>query len=171
MPIASILIANRGEIAIRIARAAGDMGIKTVAVHSEDDARALHVRAADSVRALKGVGAVAYLDIAQIVAAAKESGADAVHPGYGFLAENAAFARACVAAGLTFVGPTAEQLELFGDKTRARGLAAELGVPLLEGTKSATSLDEAKAFFASLGKDGAMMIKAIAGGEIGRAHV
>ena len=105
-----LLIANRGEIAIRIARAAADMGIATVSVFSEDDAASLHTRRSDESLALKGVGPSAYLNIAQIVAAAKESGCDAVHPGYGFLSENAEFARACIAAGLSFVGPTPETL-------------------------------------------------------------
>ncbi len=102
-----LLIANRGEIAIRIARAAADIGIATISVFSEDDATSLHTRRSDESRALKGVGPAAYLDIAQIVAVAKESGCDAVHPGYGFLSENAGFARACEAAGLIFVGPDA----------------------------------------------------------------
>src|SRR4051794_1873120 len=100
-----VLIANRGEIAIRIARAAADMGIATVSVFSEDDATSLHTRRSDESSALKGIGPSAYLDIAQIIATAQESDCDAVHPGYGFLSENAEFARACEAAGLVFVGP------------------------------------------------------------------
>ena len=124
MPVTKLLIANRGEIAIRIARAAADMGLPTVAVHSEDDAASLHLRAADEVQALTGQGAAAYLDMAKVIAAAKASGCDAIHPGYGFLAERGDFAAACAEAGLTFVGPQVKHLELFGDKARARQAAA-----------------------------------------------
>jgi acetyl/propionyl-CoA carboxylase alpha subunit len=115
MAFSSLLIANRGEIAIRIARAAGELGLATTAVFSRDDAASLHVKAADRAVALEGVGARAYLDAAALVAAAKAAGCDAVHPGYGFLSESPAFARACAAAGLTFVGPSPEALDLFGD--------------------------------------------------------
>ena len=121
-----LLIANRGEIAIRIAQAAAELGIATVGLHSEDDATSLHVRRVDEAIALKGKGAAAYLDIAAVIAAAKKAGCDAVHPGYGFLSENADFAAACAAAKITFVGPTPEQLKLFGDKARARAQAAEM---------------------------------------------
>jgi acetyl/propionyl-CoA carboxylase alpha subunit len=157
-----LLIANRGEIAIRIARAAAELGVATLAVYSEDDSRSLHVRKADGAAALSGAGPQAYLDVAQLVAAARDAGCDAVHPGYGFLSESAAFARACLAAGLTFVGPRAETLELCGDKPRARALARRLGVPVLEGTYAATSLDEARTFMQAVG--GAIVIKASAGG-------
>jgi acetyl/propionyl-CoA carboxylase alpha subunit/acetyl-CoA carboxylase carboxyltransferase component len=156
-----LLIANRGEISVRIARTAAEMGLATVAVYSEDDAASLHVRKSDDAVALKGSGPAAYLDIDQVVAAAKAAGADAVHPGYGFLSENAAFARACAAVGLTFVGPTPETLELFGDKGRARALAQRCGVPVLTGTDGPTRLDQARAFFA---EHGAVMVKAVAGG-------
>jgi acetyl/propionyl-CoA carboxylase alpha subunit/acetyl-CoA carboxylase carboxyltransferase component len=159
-----LLIANRGEIAVRIARTAAEMGVPTVAVYSEDDAASLHTRKADEAVALKGSGPAAYLDIAQAVAAAKAAGCDAVHPGYGFLSENAAFARACAEAGLTFVGPTPETLELFGDKGRARALAQQCGVPVLPGTDGPTTLDQAQAFFAGLAKGAAVMVKAVAGG-------
>ena len=159
-----LLVANRGEIAVRIIRAAADLGIATVAVHAPDDALSLHVRMADDAVALAGRGAAAYLDIPSVVAAAVRSGADAVHPGYGFLAENAAFATACAAAGLVFVGPTPETLSLFGDKGRARALAAEQGVAILQGTSGPTTLDEAATFMASLGPRGAVMVKAIVGG-------
>jgi acetyl/propionyl-CoA carboxylase alpha subunit/acetyl-CoA carboxylase carboxyltransferase component len=161
---ARLLIANRGEIAIRVARTAAEMGIPTVAVFSEDDAQSLHVTAADEAFALTGVGAAAYLDGAAICEAAKVTGCDRVHPGYGFLSENAAFARLCAEAGVVFVGPTPETLELFGDKTRARQLATERGVPVLEGSAGAVTLEEAQAFLAALGEGGAVMLKAVAGG-------
>jgi acetyl/propionyl-CoA carboxylase alpha subunit/acetyl-CoA carboxylase carboxyltransferase component len=156
-----LLIANRGEIAVRIARTAAEMGIESVAVFSEDDAASLHVKAADAAVPLSGAGPAAYLDIAGVVAAAKGAGADALHPGYGFLSENAAFARACAAAGLTFVGPTPETLELFGDKGRARALAQSCGVPVLQGTDGPTMVDQAQAFLAA---HGPVMVKAVAGG-------
>jgi acetyl/propionyl-CoA carboxylase alpha subunit len=162
--IRTLLVANRGEIAIRIARAAAELGIRSVAVFSEDDASSLHIRRADEAVRLPGRGAAAYLDIEQVVAAAKSAGCDAVHPGYGFLSENAAFARACAAAGLGFVGPSPAILELFGDKGRARELAERLGVPVLPGTAAATSLEEAHAFFRGLGEGAAIMIKALSGG-------
>src|SRR5271170_7478115 len=114
----SLLIANRGEIAVRIMRAAAELGIRTVAVFSEDDARSLHIRKADEARALTGTGAAAYLDIEQIVATAKAAGCEAIHPGYGFLSENAVFAQRASAEGIKFVGPRADVLELFGDKVR-----------------------------------------------------
>jgi len=163
MGVTRLLIANRGEIAIRIARAAAELGIHTVAIHSEDDAASLHVRRTDERRTLKGTGAQAYLDIAQIVATAKAAGCDAIHPGYGFLSENAAFARRCAVEGLLFVGPQPDVLDLFGDKVRARELAGRYGIPVIPGTSRATSLEEAQAFFASLG-GAPMMVKAVAGG-------
>jgi acetyl/propionyl-CoA carboxylase alpha subunit/acetyl-CoA carboxylase carboxyltransferase component len=159
-----LLIANRGEIAIRVARTAAEIGLATVAVYAEDDALSLHTRHADEAVALKGVGAAAYLDIGQIIEAARSTGSDAVHPGYGFLSENPAFARACAEAGLAFVGPASETLALFGDKTAALNLAGSLGIPTLEGTRGGTSLEEARAFMASLGAGGAVMLKALAGG-------
>jgi acetyl/propionyl-CoA carboxylase alpha subunit len=164
MTITTLLIANRGEIAIRIARAAAELGIRTVAVYSEDDAASLHLRKADSARPLRGKGAAAYLDMEQILAAAREAGCDAVHPGYGFLSENAEFARRCAAQDLLFVGPLPETLELFGDKAQARKLAQHYRVPVVHGTEGAISVEQAKAFLASLGNGGAMMIKALAGG-------
>ena len=126
-PFRKLLIANRGEIAIRIARAAAALGIASVAIHSQDDAASLHVRKADEAHALPKAGVPAYLDAARIVALAQETGCDAIHPGYGFLAENAGFARAVAAAGITFVGPSATALELFGDKLKARDLALQVG--------------------------------------------
>jgi len=164
MPIGKLLIANRGEIAVRIARTAAELGIATVAVHARDDATGLHVHAADRAVALAGDGVAAYLDIEGVVQAARDSGCDALHPGYGFLSENADFASACVDAGLVFVGPRPEVLALFGDKARARALAAELGVPLLPGTQGPTTAEEARAFLAGLGPGGAVMVKALAGG-------
>ena len=144
MPITRLLIANRGEIAIRIGRAAADLGLRSVAVHSRDDARSLHVRATDEVRELPGQGAAAYLDADAVITAAKASGCDAVHPGYGFLSERADFARRCAKAGLIFVGPTPEHLELFGDKARAAAVAAY--VPVIHGMDRPVSLQEAQAF-------------------------
>uniref|UniRef100_UPI00398342D1 ATP-binding protein n=1 Tax=Phenylobacterium sp. TaxID=1871053 RepID=UPI00398342D1 len=159
-----LLIANRGEIAVRIARTAAEMGIATLAVFSEDDAASLHTKTADQAVGLKGVGPPAYLDIAQIVATAAAQGCDAVHPGYGFLSENAAFARACAEAGVTFVGPSPETLELFGDKARARALAQQCDVPVLPGADGPTTLAQARAFLEGLGAGGAVMVKAVAGG-------
>ncbi len=159
-----LLVANRGEIAIRIMRAAAELGISTVAVYPKDDAGSLHTGKADEAVALEGTGAAAYLDIEQIVTIARRMDCDAVHPGYGFLAENADFARRCGEEDLTFVGPRVEILELFGDKARARAAAAAAGVPIIRGIDHAVDLSEAAAFFSDLGEGRAMMIKAIAGG-------
>ena len=164
MPFKKLLIANRGEIAIRIARAAGEAGLATVAIYPADDALSLHVRAADAAHEIPGQGARAYLDIEAVIAAARASGCDALHPGYGFLSENTALARRCAEDGIVFVGPSPEALELFGDKAKAKALAKSCGVPIIDGTSGATTCEEAKAFFASLGARGAVMIKAIAGG-------
>ena len=159
-----LLIANRGEVAIRIAQAAAELGIPTVAIYAEDDAQSLHVRRAGQAIALGGSGAAAYLDGPRIVAIARAAGCTAVHPGYGFLSENAAFARGCIAAGLRFVGPAPEALDLFGDKAAARRFAAACDVPVLPGTPHATSLDEAREVLRGLGAGGAIMVKALAGG-------
>ena len=164
MSVTKLLIANRGEIAIRIARAAADLGLPTVAVYSEDDAHSLHLRVADESVALPGQGAAAYLNAGAVIAAAKASGCDAIHPGYGFLAERADSSRQCADAGLTFVGPNVEHLELFGDKARARAAALEASVPVTRGLDHAVTLDEAHAFFGSISTGGAMIIKALAGG-------
>ena len=164
MNLTSLLIANRGEIAIRIARAAAELGIRTVAIFSEDDAQSLHTQKMDDALPLQGRGAAAYLDIEQILALATQAGCDAIHPGYGFLSENAEFAKRCAEADVTFVGPQVETLALFGDKGQARALAEGCSVPVLPGTSGATSVDEAKEFLASLGAGGAVMIKALAGG-------
>ena len=159
----AVLIANRGEIAIRIARAASELGLRTVAVYSEDDAASLHVRAADEALPLDGMGAAAYLDEDAIVHAAKDAGCGAIHPGYGFLAERGSFARRCADAGIAFVGPKAEHLELFGDKGRARAAAVVCNVPVLNGLDRTVTLEEAREFLASL-DGGAMIIKAVQGG-------
>src|SRR6478609_6050805 len=158
-----LLIANRGEIAIRIAEAAAELGIATVGLYSEDDATSLHVKRVDQAVALGGRGAAAYLDIAAVVAAAKAAKCDAVHPGYGFLAENAGFARACAEAKIAFVGPTPEQLDLFGDKARARAHAQKCKVPVLPGTDGPVDVAGATAFFRKHAKAG-IALKAIAGG-------
>ncbi|MGE0624019.1 MAG: carboxyl transferase domain-containing protein [Pseudomonadales bacterium] len=159
-----LLIANRGEIAIRIARAASDLGIRTVAVHTADDAASLHTRVADQVHLLDGRGARGYLDIENVIAAARTTGCDAIHPGYGFLSERADFASRCAEAGITFVGPAVEHLALFGDKSRARTAAVDSDVPVLPGRDDAVSLEVATEFFDGLGPEGAMIIKAVAGG-------
>ena len=164
MPLTKLLIANRGEIALRIARAAAALGLPCVAIFSEDDASALHRLRADTAVALRGEGPATYLDRAQVIAAAKAQGCDAIHPGYGFLSENAAFARACAGAGLTFVGPSHAVLDTLGDKARARALAKGAGVPVIPGSSGETTAEEAQAFLASLPQGAAMMIKAVAGG-------
>jgi len=162
--IGSLLVANRGEIAIRIARTALELGIRTVGIYADDDARALHLRRVDEARPLGAEGVAAYLDIDRIVALAHDAGCDAVHPGYGFLSESAAFARACAERDLTFVGPSPDVLELFGDKARARALADECDVSVLPGTFAATSLEQAAAFMDELGPGAAVLVKALAGG-------
>jgi acetyl/propionyl-CoA carboxylase alpha subunit/acetyl-CoA carboxylase carboxyltransferase component len=156
-----LLIANRGEIAIRIARTAAQLGVPTVAIYSADDSRSLHVRAADEAIPLRGEGPAAYLDVQRIVEAATGSGCDALHPGYGLLSESAEFAELCAKQGVTFVGPSPRALELFGDKLQAKQLAERTGVPVLGG---ATTLKAAEAYFASLGSGAAVMVKAVAGG-------
>ena len=157
-----ILVANRGEIAIRITRAVQDLGIRAVAVHSEDDALSLHTQIADEKIQLDGVGAAAYLNMEGIIAAAQGSGCDAIHPGYGFLSEQEAFANLCADAGIKFIGPSAAHLSLFGDKARARAAAIAAGVPVMPGLDRAVTLSEAQEFFAQH-PDG-IMIKALAGG-------
>jgi acetyl/propionyl-CoA carboxylase alpha subunit/acetyl-CoA carboxylase carboxyltransferase component len=164
MSVTKLLIANRGEIAVRIARAAADMSVPTVAVYSEDDSRSLHLRVADECQALPGHGATAYLNVQAMIAAATACGCDAIHPGYGFLAERGDFARRCAEAGLTFVGPDVEHLQLFGDKARARSAAVAASVPVVHGLGHAVTLDEARAFFASLRPGSGMIVKALAGG-------
>ena len=162
--IRKLLIANRGEIAIRIARTAAERGLATVVVHAGDDAASLHTRAADRTVALPGSGAAAYLDAKALIAVAVAEGCDAVHPGYGFLSENADFAQACGDAGLVFVGPTPATLRLFGDKAQARALATREAIPILPGISAAVTAHEATAFMTGLGRGGAVMLKAIHGG-------
>ena len=159
-----ILIANRGEIAIRIMRASSDLGISTVAVFSEDDSESLHRTIADESFQLEGQGVFAYLDIEGIINIAKENAVDAIHPGYGFLAENADFTKRCDEEGIAFIGPNLEHIELFGDKGRARKAASDAGVPVLKGIDRPVTVEEAKEFFESLGDSSGMMIKAVAGG-------
>lgn len=145
--IRKLLAANRSEIAIRIFRAANELGLRTVAIYSQEDRLALHrFKADEAYQVGAGKGPVeAYLDIPGIIAIAKEHEVDAIHPGYGFLSENPALARACGKAGLTFIGPTSELLELLGDKTAARRLAAAAGVSVLPGTENpVSSLAEAQ---------------------------
>ena len=164
MKLHRILIANRGEIAIRVARAAADLGIQTVTIYSEDDAKSLHVLSGDRSYALKGTGAAAYLDRQQIISLALKAKCDSVHPGYGFLSESADFAQRCEQANLAFIGPRPEILELFGDKARTRYLAEECAVPVIHGTRGPVTLKEARAFFMSMGPDAAVVIKAVMGG-------
>jgi acetyl-CoA/propionyl-CoA carboxylase biotin carboxyl carrier protein len=142
-----ILIANRGEIAIRVARTLKEMGIRSVAVYSEIDRDAPHVREADEAFLIgPAVPAESYLDVMKIVDTAKQAGAEAIHPGYGFLAENADFARACAEAGIVFIGPPPEAIEAMGSKTRAREIMAEAGVPIVPGaTEPAVDVAAAKA--------------------------
>src|SRR6201995_2985258 len=141
-----VLIANRGEIAIRVARTLREMGIASVAVYSEIDRDAPPVRAADEAFLLgPAVPAESYLNIAKIIEVAKEAGAEGIHPGYGFLAENADMARACADAGITWIGPPPEAIEAMGSKTRAREIMAEAGVPIVPGsTEVAPDLQAAR---------------------------
>ncbi|HXI61155.1 MAG TPA: acetyl-CoA carboxylase biotin carboxylase subunit [Pyrinomonadaceae bacterium] len=159
-----ILIANRGEIAVRVIRACRDLGVSPVAIYSEADAGSLHVRLADEAYCIgPASSSESYLKIQSIIEVAKQGGAEAIHPGYGFLAENAEFARAVSAAGLIFIGPTADAMEVMGSKTSARRAAIAAGAPVVPGTTEALkSLDDARATAAKFGYP--IMLKASAGG-------
>ena len=159
-----VLIANRGEIALRVIRACRELGIQTVAVYSEADRDSLHVRFADDDVCIgPAAGRESYLKIPRIIAAAEITGADAIHPGYGFLAENAEFSETCTASGITFIGPSAHQIRVMGDKASARKAMAACGVPIVPGTPGPVEdVDEALAFAESIGFP--VIIKASAGG-------
>jgi acetyl-CoA carboxylase biotin carboxylase subunit len=161
-----ILIANRGEIAVRVLRTAREMGIRTVAIHSEADAQALHVRFADEAVCVgPPAAAKSYLNIPAIISAAEITGADAIHPGYGFLAENASFAELCGKCGLVFIGPSPEAMRLWGDKVSARAEAVRHGLPLLPGTGV---LADAKQAVSEARRIGYPVILKAAGGGGGR---
>jgi len=159
-----VLVANRGEIALRVIRACRELGIQTVAVYSEADREALHVRFADDDVCIgPPPGRQSYLNIPRIIAAAEITGADAIHPGYGFLAENAEFAQICKASNITFIGPTAEQIQAMGDKASARRLAKQAGVPTIPGSEGILQTPEDAVVIA--GEIGfPVIIKATAGG-------
>ena len=159
-----VLIANRGEIALRIHRACREMGIQTVAVHSTADSDAMHVRLADEAVCIGPPQARdSYLNIPAILSAATVTGADAIHPGYGFLSENARFAEAVEAHGFTFIGPTAEHIRMMGDKIVAKQTAKELGLPLVPGSPGpVNSLEEVIELGEKIGWP--VLIKAVAGG-------
>ncbi|MFH0902100.1 MAG: biotin carboxylase N-terminal domain-containing protein, partial [Pseudomonadota bacterium] len=158
-----VLIANRGEIALRIIRACRELGVATVAVHSVADRDSLHVRFADSSVCIgPAIAKESYLNIPAIISAAEITGADAVHPGYGFLAENAEFAEVCEKCGLVWIGPPPALMRLMGDKVRARQAMAEAGVPILPGTGVVSCEKEALASIDEIGYP--LIIKAAAGG-------
>ena len=161
-----ILIANRGEISCRIARSCRAMGITSIAVFSDADANAMHVTAADESYALGGSeSAISYLSIPKIIEACKKTSADAVHPGYGFLSENPAFAQALKEAGIRFIGPTAEVIELMGDKVKAKELAAKVKASLIPGISFSAKADVTKEISTFAKKNGyPLLIKAAAGG-------
>src|SRR5687767_8673923 len=154
LPIAKLLVANRSEIAIRVFRSAHELGIRTVAIYSHEDRFALHRFKADEAYRVGKTGEPirSYLDIGGVVAVAREVGVDAIHPGYGFLSENAEFARACREAGVAFVGPRPEVLDQLGDKVTARGIAKMAGVPVLSGGDTPVAIgDDARELAERLG--------------------
>ncbi len=158
-----ILIANRGEIAVRIIRACREMGIESVAVFSDVDRRALHVRKSDHAYHIgPATASESYLNIAKILDVAKRSGAEAIHPGYGFLSENAGFAKACRDAGVKFIGPTPESMEMMGSKTRARQNMKKAGVPFVPGSEKGMEYEATEKMAAEIGYP--VMLKAAAGG-------
>ena len=159
-----ILIANRGEIAIRIARTCNDLGIKTIGIFSQDDLNSLHLSKMDESFLIDEKGAGAYLNIKKIIDIAKREKVDGIHPGYGFLSENPAFAKAAKQAKLKFIGPSEKSLIIFGDKSEAKLLATNLDIPVVKGTDGKTSIKLASSFFKGLKKNSSMVIKAIAGG-------
>ena len=159
-----LLIANRGEIAIRIAHSASEEGLTTIGICAQDDTSSLHCAIVDEVKTLPARGTKAYLDSPAIIAAALEANADAIHPGYGFLSENADFARAVEAAGLKFIGPTPETLERFGHKPKALELAEQIGAPTLSLRRDRLDIDTARTAFDGLAPGQSMMLKAISGG-------
>jgi urea carboxylase len=158
-----VLIANRGAIAVRIIRTLKKLNIQSVAIYAESDRDSLHVRLADEAFCLgEGAAAHTYLDRKKILAVAQQSGAQAIHPGYGFLSENASFVAECEAAGLVFIGPTAEQMVTFGLKHKARELAQAANVPLCPGTDLLKDINDAKQAAAAIGYP--VMLKSTAGG-------
>ena len=159
-----LLIANRGEIAIRIADAAQDLDIPTVSIYSKDDEYSRHGSVTDESVLLSGVGVKAYLDIENIVDIAKQHQCDAVHPGYGFLSENATFAKACEEVGVTYIGPTPETLRLFGDKSSARNFAIAQKVPVVKGLDGPITVDDASSLLTSLPQGQGILLKAVNGG-------
>ncbi len=165
LPFDTLLVANRGEIAMRIIKAARSLGLRTVAVYSDADHDAPHVREADTaVRLGPPPAADSYLSIPALMEAARSSGAQAVHPGYGFLSERAAFARACVDAGLTFVGPDPDVIDLMGRKDAARRCAVDAGVPVLPALETGGSSDDQLAARAAAEIGFPLLVKAVAGG-------
>jgi acetyl-CoA carboxylase biotin carboxylase subunit len=164
VPFQKVLVANRGEIALRIIRACHELGIKTVAVHSKADEDALHVKlATESVCIGPALAKESYLNIASIMSAAVATRADAIHPGYGFLSENAAFAEICASCGITFIGPTVRSMRIMGDKARARRVADKVGVPTIPGD-SKGMLDAAEALKVADKAGYPILLKACAGG-------
>ena len=170
MSFRSVLVANRGEIALRVMKTCAAMGLETVAVYSDADAESPHVEFADrAVRIGPAAAADSYLKVEAVIEAARVAGAEAIHPGYGFLAENAEFAEAVAAAGLTFIGPTPESIRLMGDKATARTLMDERGVPVAPGYSGDDQSDE-RLISAAEDIGFPVLVKAAAGGGGGDVH-